>query len=105
MAGLPHMPAFLVYVDEDTEPIVARTRQIDMLTWEETAHKHKWPPTSEAPGLLSWFVAWAALRRTNQLPAALVKWEDFKSRVAGVAPMNENGDASVDPTDPAPGTD
>lgn len=113
--SLPALPRLVVQFTEDSEPIIVDARQQDMLLWEETSHKHHWPAADAAPFLVAWFIAWAALRRTNTLPADMTKWEDFKAKAFGVGPQSaastddagpdDAGGGAVFPTDPAPGTD
>lgn len=103
-APLPPLPKAWVYLTEDADPVYVTMRQQDMVAWEETAAKHKWPGMQAAPTTFMFFAAWHAMRRGGQLPASMATWEAFRDTVHGVAPEEEEAgaDDAPDPTGPAP---
>ena len=82
----------------------AQTLNPDLMAYERTAVKHKWPTPADAP--VSWltFIAWSAGKREGHLPASML-WEQFsQTECAEVSNADEAG-TKVDPTDLAPDID
>lgn len=80
-----------------------QTIQADMLRYELTALRQKWPTlASDAPAMvvMTSFLAWAAGKRLGLLPADLT-WEAFSERVEDVDVLDVE---PVDPTQTTPGT-
>lgn len=102
-ASLPALPRFIVQLTPDGELIHVLCSQRDMLRWEETQHRNKWPDGDKAPFLLAWFLAWSALSGKGELPEGMRKWEEFKAKVVGVGPDGDGGELT--PTGPAPAND
>lgn len=46
----------------------------DMVRWDMTAHKHKWPDMEAAPMLWATFVSWRAAVRTGLYEGTWEKW-------------------------------
>lgn len=80
------------------EVIEVQTLNPDMIAWDTTRVKHKWPPTTEAPFKWLTFIAWHAARREKAIPAELTyeAWE--ASTLAVETVEDEEGDGVVDPT-------
>jgi hypothetical protein len=101
--SLPALPTLVVQLAADADPVLVQTTQQDMLAWEETSHKHKWPGAADAPFLLSWFMGWHALRRTGGLPESMRTWELFRANAVGVGPAPDaDGGGPATPTLPGP---
>jgi hypothetical protein len=87
------------------EVITVRVIHPDVLRYQETAQRHGWPSLVVkdgvgTPPLLDYedtFVAWAALRRTNQYSG---KWEEFKDSDCVELTVDTE---DVDPTGLEPG--
>jgi hypothetical protein len=77
----------------------AQTLNIDLVKWERTAAKHKWPDFREAP--LTWmtFLAWSAGQRGGQI-ASTVTWEQFSGELCAQVsePGADEGGTVVPPT-------
>lgn len=73
----------------------AQTLNPDLLRFERTATKHKWPSPSASPVTWLTFIAWAAGIREGQLPASMT-WDQFTVECAEVS--NPDGQETVDPT-------
>lgn len=84
----------------DGRVLEARIINPDYLMWDRTASRHNWPSAQQGPFLWQTFLAWAALKRTQQIDAT---WEEFSDRLAeqvelegfGATEAESNG---VDPT-------
>ena len=83
----------------------AQTDNRDVLRWESTAPKHKWP-VSPGDSPMKWltFLAWRAGLREGCIPQDLL-WEEFSENGPRVALQVSNpADVPVDPTPPGAGT-
>jgi len=77
------------------QSVTVRIANPDLVRWDLTAHKHKWPDMEAAPMLWVTFVAWAAMTRQGLTKA---KWDDFQAtECMGVEMAAEE---AVDPTPP-----
>ena len=101
-------PAITVTLDDGTTWTIA-TGNPDLVAWDMTAAKHKWPGVKDAPFLWLTFLAWHASRRKGALPDPGMTWEQFKTRAENVVgPDGDDDDdagmIAVRPTlpDPAP---
>jgi hypothetical protein len=87
-----------------------QTLNMDMLRWERTASKHKWPEFRTIPVWWMTFLAWSAGQREGMIPQS-VSWEVFSAELCvQVAALDDpvtgsEGTTPVDPTDQAVGTD
>jgi hypothetical protein len=79
------------------EPVEVQSDNRDLVGWEQTRLKHKWPKFDEAPFKWLTFLAWSALRRAGQLETG-VTYERFESEVLSV------GDTSSETEDDEIGT-
>jgi hypothetical protein len=70
----------------------------DLIRYERTAARHKWPPMTEQPVTWLTFLAWAALRREGQLPPD-VTWERFADDVCLHVERAEDDDSDLDDDD------
>jgi hypothetical protein len=82
----------------DGSRLEVQTANPDLIRYERTAARHKWPVMTEAP--VSWltFLAWAALRREGQLPAE-VTWERFSDELCLAVERSDDDDSETDDDD------
>jgi len=66
----------LEVVLDDGRTLVTQALNPDLLRYDRTASKHGWPKPTDAPFLWLTFLAWAALRRTNEIPESM-DWSSF----------------------------
>lgn len=92
-------PVVRVLRSADGEPIEIQTSNPDLIRWDETRAKHKWPKFDEAPFLWLTFIAWAAARRQN-LIGSDVTWEAWKTSTVEVSAVDTDDDETGSPTGP-----
>lgn len=93
-------PLVRVRLTADDEPIEIQTGNPDLIRWDETRAKHKWPKYDEAPFLWLTFISWSAARRQN-LIGTDVTWEQWKTTTAEVqAVPDDDDDETGSPTPP-----
>ena len=79
-----------------------QTTNADLILWDKTRYRHKWPNVQEAPFLWLTFISWAAARRTGAIPADL-KYESWEVEVLEVETLDdEEDDEEGRPTPPGP---
>lgn len=88
---------------DDPKPLELQTTNADLVLWDRTRAKHRWPVFQDAPFLWLTFISWAAARRTGVIPSDL-KYETWEATTLSVEAEGEDDD-DVDPTHPAPGPD
>jgi hypothetical protein len=71
----------------------------DLVAFDRTRVKHKWPTPSDAPFVFLTFVAWHAARREGAIPTDLT-YEGWEATTLDVQNMaeEEDDDATADPT-------
>lgn len=81
------------------EVIEVQTLNPDMVAFDMTRAKHKWPDMQTAPFKWMTFVGWHAARREGRIPADLTyeSWEATTLDVTALTDDDEEGGA-VDPT-------
>lgn len=86
------------------DPLDIQTTNADLVLWDRTRAKHKWPKFDEAPFLWLTFLSWAAARRTGAIPSDYTyeRWEAETLDVSAAADDDENG---TDPTRAGPDPD
>lgn len=59
------------------DPLDVQTTNADLVLWDKTRFRHKWPTVGDAPFLWLTFIAWAAARRSGAIPPDLTyeAWE------------------------------
>lgn len=113
-AGAPRRETLLrrlnLRVTRQGAEFTVKSNNIDMVMWDRTRARHRWPTQQEAPLLWMTFVAWSAARRTGAIAADLSypDWEATTEYVEAVDadgnPLDEDDDGEgVDPTRPGPG--
>lgn len=73
----------------------------DILKYERTAAKHKWPAYNASPMSAMTFLAWSAGQREGHIPKSMT-WEEFSDELC--AEVASADAVPVDPTPPEPGT-
>jgi len=68
-----------------------QTTNPDLVLWDRTRYKHKWPPVTEAPILWTTFITWAAARRTGAIPPDYT-YEKYESETLEVRILNADED-------------
>ena len=86
---------------EGFEPVEFQTNNADLVLWDRTRAKHKWPTFQEAPFLWLTFLSWAAARRTGAIEPTYT-YEQWETETVDVLAL---GDEPTDPTPPVPGFD
>jgi hypothetical protein len=90
------LPSFRVTLP-DTDAFEVQTSNADLVRWDMTSAKHKWPTYKDAPFLWTTFLAWTAARRQKLTD---LSWEEWSDRVVQVESIGDD-DAAV-PTVPEP---
>jgi hypothetical protein len=70
----------------------------DLILWDRTRLRHKWPEVKDAPIMWLTFLGWAACRREGRIPPDL-RYEEWEATTLDVKPLGEddgedNGDVS-----------
>lgn len=103
----PHLRVLRGSMDAP-EVIEVQTLNPDLIAWDMTRARHKWPEVKDAPFMWLTFLGWHACRREGRIPADLT-WEVWKDTTLDVSTIDddgEKGDAGpVDPIRPGPGPD
>src|SRR5262245_54849357 len=87
------------------DPLEIQTTNADLVLWDRTRIKHKWPTFQDAPFLWLTFLSWAAARRTGAIEPGHTyeKWEAETLDVTALT--DDDGDETGDPTRPGPDPD
>lgn len=91
-------------VREGHDDLEVQTANPDLVLWDRTRVKHRWPKFDEAPFLWLTFLAWAGARRTGAIPPDMTyeRWESDVLDVADVGQDDTTEDDLGRPTDPGP---
>lgn len=66
----------------DGATLTVQSINADLVNWDRTAHKHKWPKFDEAPFLWLTFLSWSAARRLGLNQD--MSYETWESSILGV---------------------
>lgn len=85
------------------EPLEIQSDNRDLVLWDMTRSRHRWPKLDEAPFLWLTFVSWAAARRTGAIEPAHTyeRWSDEVLSVEALDVDTTTGDEGR-PFDEAP---
>jgi hypothetical protein len=84
------------------DPLEMQTTNPDLILWERTSAKHKWPDFQKAPVTWMTFISWAAARRTGAIPVDMT-YEKWEAETLDVTPVSDDdGDESVNPIPAGP---
>jgi hypothetical protein len=91
-------------VRDGHDDLEMQTTNADLVLWDRTRIKHKWPNFQEAPFLWLTFVSWAAARRTGAIEPGHTyeKWEAETLDVAAVTDDDDTEMGSPFPAVPDP---
>jgi hypothetical protein len=92
-------PRVAVQFFNGREPMEVQTANPDLVLWDMTRGRHKWPKFDEAPFLWLTFIAWAAAKRTG---AVDLTWEGWQAEVADAEALEAGTGDAGRPTDPGP---
>ncbi len=81
----------LIVKRADADYLELQTANPDLIRWDRTRVKHKWPSFEDAPFLWLTFIAWAAARRTGAIPQDMT-YEAWEAQVLDVSPAAEADD-------------
>lgn len=81
----------------------AQTRNPDLLRYERTGIKHKWPTPSQSPIWWLTFISWSAGLREGRISSDIT-WEAFSTELCDQVTNADEADPVV-PTQPEPDTD
>lgn len=84
----------VVRASEPDKEITVQANNQDLVLWDRTRIKHKWPKFDDAMFLWLTFVSWAAARRTGAigLDVTYEAWErDVESVIAAEDDADESG--------------
>lgn len=88
-------PTFVVEMDDGTVFDDVVVRNADMIRWDRTRAKHKWPSGTDAPILMLTFWVWASLSREGRTTDT---WERFSEETCLSVTKQDGTDDVVDPT-------
>jgi len=73
---------------EGYDDLEVQTANPDLVLWDRTRVKHRWPKFDEAPFMWLTFLSWAAARRTGAIEASYT-YERWETDVLEVEDANE----------------
>src|SRR5262245_31808283 len=98
-------PRIRILRESSEEPIEVQTDNRDLVLWDMTRSRHKWPKFDEAPFVWLTFLAWPAARRTGQINGETT-YEVWSKDVVSVESLDdedeENATGRPTPSGPAP---
>lgn len=96
-------PRLSVLRESDDTPLELQTTNADLIRWDRTRAKHKWPKVDDAPFLWLTFIAWSAARRSKVIGPDLT-YETWEADVLQVEVENDDDpeDETGRPTPPGP---
>ncbi len=95
-------PRFVVYRNGEEKPLEVQSINADLVLWDKTRFKHKWPKPDEGPFIWMTFLSWAAARREGLIPPDYT-YETWESTVTDIdVPAEDKDDETGTPTVPGP---
>lgn len=88
---------------DDGAAWTVQTANPDLVAWDMTAARHRWPPVKDAPFLWLTFIAWHASRRKGQLPDRGMTWEQFRDHAVNIVGPGADTDTDTGEDDDDPG--
>lgn len=85
----------LVIKREHQDDVEVQTTNADLVLWDKTRFKHKWPKVDEAPFLWLTFLGWAAMRRTGAIPPDH-RYEQFEVETLEVEALSDDDERDGD---------
>ena len=87
-------PRIRVVRESVEEPIELQCDNRDLILWDQTRARHKWPKFDEAPFMWLTFLSWAAARRTGQINGETT-YEVWSKDVIGVESMDDEDEENA----------
>lgn len=84
-------PRLKVIRESDETAVELQTTNSDLVRWDRTRTRHKWPTIEDAPFLWLTFIAWAAARRSKVIGPD-VTYEAWEADVLEVASLSDEDD-------------
>lgn len=81
------------------EVVEVQTFTPDLIAYDMTRAKHRWPEVKDAPFKWMTFIGWHAARREGAIPAELT-YEAWEASTLDVAAIGDEDGAPVTPVDP-----
>jgi len=78
-------------VRDGMDDLEVQTINPDLVLWDRTRYRHKWPPINEAPMLWMTFITWAGARRLGAIPEDYT-YERWETDVIEVEVLNADTD-------------
>jgi hypothetical protein len=85
-----HTPRLRI-VRDGQDDLEVQTTNADLVLWDRTRFRHKWPQVADAPFLWLTFIAWAAARRTGAITGEH-KYESWEGEVLEVEALDDEDD-------------
>jgi len=79
----------ITVIREGHDNVELQTTNRELVLWDRTRIKHKWPTGQDAPFLWLTFISWAAARRTGAIPADL-SYERWEAEVLEVETVDDD---------------
>jgi hypothetical protein len=86
-------------VRDGHDDLEVQTDNRDLVLWDRTRVKHRWPKFDEAAFLWMTFVSWSAARRMGAIPPDLT-FERWEAEVLDVAVVEDDDPELGTPTQP-----
>jgi hypothetical protein len=79
-------------VRDGYDPLDVQTDNRDLVLWDRTRVKHRWPKFDEAPFVWLTFISWAAARRTGAIELGHT-YERWESEVVEVTTADDDDES------------
>lgn len=102
-----HAPMCRVLVDNpdgEDKRLEVQTTNADMVLWDRTRVKHRWPKLEDAPFLWMTFVSWAGARRSGLIPPEMT-YETWEAKVLDIDVDSDTEESEVEAFPPGVGAD
>jgi hypothetical protein len=97
----PHLQVLRGSLDAP-EVMDIQTLNPDLIAWDMTRAKHRWPEVKDAPFLWLTFISWHAARREGRIPADLT-YDQWQASTLDVSNMGGEDDADEQAVNPSHG--
>lgn len=83
----------LTVIRTGEEPVTLQTNNLDMVLWDRTRVKHKWPRLDDAPFLWFTFISWSAAKRTGLIEPTTT-YESWESTVLDINAQDDDDETA-----------
>jgi hypothetical protein len=80
---------------QGADPLDVQTTNADLVLWDKTRFRHKWPTVGDAPFLWLTFIGWAAARRTGAIGPD-VTYESWEGSTLEIETLGDDEDDADD---------